>query len=64
MDRYEQIKPADLVANGVSYNKLMDISQPIDGYICVVFMKFQHAMPKYQQDAPHKYILSQYGQTV
>eukprot|EP00957_Ditylum_brightwellii_P046326 3515612-Ditylum_brightwellii.AAC.1 len=32
MDWYRQIKPADLVANGVNYNKPMDISQPRDAY--------------------------------
>eukprot|EP00957_Ditylum_brightwellii_P166630 12684276-Ditylum_brightwellii.AAC.1 len=40
----------------------VNLSMP--GYICNVLMKFQHAMPKYQQDAPHKHILPRYGQTV
>eukprot|EP00957_Ditylum_brightwellii_P108287 8260931-Ditylum_brightwellii.AAC.1 len=32
MDHYGQIKPADLVENGMNYNKPMAISQPIDAY--------------------------------
>eukprot|EP00957_Ditylum_brightwellii_P184569 14057337-Ditylum_brightwellii.AAC.1 len=32
MDRYGQIKSADLVENRMNYNKPMDISQPIDAY--------------------------------
>eukprot|EP00957_Ditylum_brightwellii_P031478 2386908-Ditylum_brightwellii.AAC.1 len=32
LDRYGQIKLAELVANGDRYNKPMDISQPIDAY--------------------------------
>eukprot|EP00957_Ditylum_brightwellii_P101796 7758244-Ditylum_brightwellii.AAC.1 len=32
MDQYEQIKPADLLENGMNYNKPVDISQPIDAY--------------------------------
>ena len=27
-------------------------------------MKFQHAIPRHQQDAPHKHIPPQYGQTI
>eukprot|EP00957_Ditylum_brightwellii_P104716 7980689-Ditylum_brightwellii.AAC.1 len=36
MDRYGQIKPADLVANGVRYYEQMDISQPIDVYFACI----------------------------
>eukprot|EP00957_Ditylum_brightwellii_P163033 12414736-Ditylum_brightwellii.AAC.1 len=43
MDRYGQIKPADLVANGVSYNKLMDISLPIDAYFARIDDCIQYA---------------------
>eukprot|EP00957_Ditylum_brightwellii_P130907 9985820-Ditylum_brightwellii.AAC.1 len=32
MDQYGQIKPADLVENGLNYNNPIDISQPIDAY--------------------------------
>eukprot|EP00957_Ditylum_brightwellii_P014341 1079396-Ditylum_brightwellii.AAC.1 len=43
MDRYGQIKPANIVANGENYNKPMDISQPIDAYFaqideCIQYM--------------------------
>eukprot|EP00957_Ditylum_brightwellii_P121459 9263301-Ditylum_brightwellii.AAC.1 len=33
MDQYGQIKPANLVENGLNYNKPIDISQPIDAYL-------------------------------
>eukprot|EP00957_Ditylum_brightwellii_P050035 3793125-Ditylum_brightwellii.AAC.1 len=32
MDQYGQIKPVDLIENGLNYNKPMDISQQIDAY--------------------------------
>eukprot|EP00957_Ditylum_brightwellii_P027383 2070214-Ditylum_brightwellii.AAC.1 len=32
MDRYGQIKPADLIENELEYTKLMDTFQPIDAY--------------------------------
>eukprot|EP00957_Ditylum_brightwellii_P062482 4741927-Ditylum_brightwellii.AAC.1 len=32
MDRYGQIKQADLIESGINYTKPMDISQPIDAY--------------------------------
>eukprot|EP00957_Ditylum_brightwellii_P183731 13994453-Ditylum_brightwellii.AAC.1 len=40
----------------------IDLSMP--GYIHNVLIKFQHAIPKRQQDAPHKHIPPQYGQTI
>eukprot|EP00957_Ditylum_brightwellii_P077812 5912979-Ditylum_brightwellii.AAC.1 len=43
LDRYQQIKQADLVANGVSYNKLIDISQPIDSYFVYIDDCIQYA---------------------
>eukprot|EP00957_Ditylum_brightwellii_P051156 3878229-Ditylum_brightwellii.AAC.1 len=36
MDQYRQIKPADLVENGVSYNKPMDFSQQINTYLAQI----------------------------
>eukprot|EP00957_Ditylum_brightwellii_P204314 15338640-Ditylum_brightwellii.AAC.1 len=42
MDRYGQIKTADLVANGDKYNQPMDISQPIDAYFACIDDCIQH----------------------
>eukprot|EP00957_Ditylum_brightwellii_P187890 14306097-Ditylum_brightwellii.AAC.1 len=36
MEWYGQIKPADLVENGLEYTKHMDISQPIDAYFAQI----------------------------
>eukprot|EP00957_Ditylum_brightwellii_P101449 7731513-Ditylum_brightwellii.AAC.1 len=36
----------------------------MSGYILNVLMKFQHALPKRQQDELHKHIPPQYGQTI
>eukprot|EP00957_Ditylum_brightwellii_P156316 11897893-Ditylum_brightwellii.AAC.1 len=43
MDQYGQIKPADLVENGMNYNKPMDISQPIDVYFARIDDFIQYA---------------------
>eukprot|EP00957_Ditylum_brightwellii_P061673 4679914-Ditylum_brightwellii.AAC.1 len=43
MDWYGQIKPADLVKNGMSYNKPIDISQPIDAYFARIDDCIQYA---------------------
>eukprot|EP00957_Ditylum_brightwellii_P161683 12309805-Ditylum_brightwellii.AAC.1 len=43
MDRYRQIKPANLVGNGVNYNKPVDISQPIDAYFARIDDCIQYA---------------------
>eukprot|EP00957_Ditylum_brightwellii_P131152 10003218-Ditylum_brightwellii.AAC.1 len=43
MDRYEQIKPANLVANGNRYNQPMDISQPINAYFACIDDYTQYA---------------------
>eukprot|EP00957_Ditylum_brightwellii_P032450 2458955-Ditylum_brightwellii.AAC.1 len=43
MDQYGQIKPADLVENGVNYNKPMDISQPINAYFAWINDCIQYA---------------------
>eukprot|EP00957_Ditylum_brightwellii_P103371 7877500-Ditylum_brightwellii.AAC.1 len=43
MDHYGQIKPADLVENGINYNKQMDISQPIDAYFVRIDDCIQYA---------------------
>eukprot|EP00957_Ditylum_brightwellii_P187597 14285182-Ditylum_brightwellii.AAC.1 len=40
----------------------VDLSMP--EYIHNVLMKFQHAIPKLQQDALHKHTPPQYGQTI
>eukprot|EP00957_Ditylum_brightwellii_P125005 9529211-Ditylum_brightwellii.AAC.1 len=36
----------------------------MSGYICNVLMKFQHAIPELQQDAPYKHKPKQYGQKI
>eukprot|EP00957_Ditylum_brightwellii_P050444 3825427-Ditylum_brightwellii.AAC.1 len=43
MERYGQIKPVNLVANGGEYNKSMDISQPIDAYFAQIDDCIQYA---------------------
>eukprot|EP00957_Ditylum_brightwellii_P008112 615223-Ditylum_brightwellii.AAC.1 len=43
MDRYMQIKPADLVENGVNYNKTMDISQQDNAYFAQIDDCIQYA---------------------
>eukprot|EP00957_Ditylum_brightwellii_P203711 15335889-Ditylum_brightwellii.AAC.1 len=43
MDRYGQIKPSNLVANGENHNKPMDISQPIDAYFACIDDCIQYA---------------------
>eukprot|EP00957_Ditylum_brightwellii_P193765 14755466-Ditylum_brightwellii.AAC.1 len=40
----------------------VDLSMP--GYIHNILVKFQHAIPNRQQDAPHKHIPPQYEQTI
>eukprot|EP00957_Ditylum_brightwellii_P023524 1775566-Ditylum_brightwellii.AAC.1 len=43
MDRYGQIKPADLVENGINCTKLIDISQSIDAYFARIENCIQYA---------------------
>eukprot|EP00957_Ditylum_brightwellii_P119905 9150218-Ditylum_brightwellii.AAC.1 len=43
MDRYGQIKPVDLVENGMNYNKPMGTSQPIDAYFARIDYCIQYA---------------------
>eukprot|EP00957_Ditylum_brightwellii_P092640 7054279-Ditylum_brightwellii.AAC.1 len=43
MDRYGQIKPTNLVVNGDKYNKLMDISKPINAYFAHIDDCIQYA---------------------
>eukprot|EP00957_Ditylum_brightwellii_P007385 559563-Ditylum_brightwellii.AAC.1 len=44
MDCYGQIKPLDLVENGIKYTKHMDISQPIDAYFVRIDNCIQFAL--------------------
>eukprot|EP00957_Ditylum_brightwellii_P005561 426505-Ditylum_brightwellii.AAC.1 len=44
MNRYGQIKPADLVENGINYTKHMDISQLIDAYFARIDNCIQYAL--------------------
>eukprot|EP00957_Ditylum_brightwellii_P044914 3406156-Ditylum_brightwellii.AAC.1 len=44
MDQYRQIKPINLVENGVNYNRPMDISQPIDAYFARIDDCIQYAL--------------------
>eukprot|EP00957_Ditylum_brightwellii_P133070 10146889-Ditylum_brightwellii.AAC.1 len=59
MDQYRQIKPADLVENGMNYNKPMDISQPIDAY----FARFDDCI-QYASDGKTLYTAKQIISTV
>eukprot|EP00957_Ditylum_brightwellii_P064820 4918017-Ditylum_brightwellii.AAC.1 len=59
MDRYGQIKPKDLVENGINYTKPMDISQPIDAY----FARIDDCI-KYASDGKTSYTAKQIITTV